>query len=129
MPKKKLAWSSWNFLQNELINHNFSLTYWMNRLQKIDDPQNYFVSINPHIEPSSLIDRTFFEHPIFNMKTLDAQKKLGLIQGNQNTFFCGSYCGYGFHEDGIQSAAYVAKKLNIELPWKRSYDYKNRLTY
>ena len=129
MPNKRLTWSSWNFLQNKNINHNFSLTYWMNTLQKIDDNKNYFVSINPHIEPRNIIDYTHFEHPIFNMQTLGAQKNLGLIQGNQNTYFCGSYCGYGFHEDGIQSAAYVAKKLNIELPWKRSYDYKSRLIY
>ena len=129
MPNKKLAWSSWNFIQNENLNHNFSLTYWMNRLQKIDCPENYFVSINPHIEPRNIIDYTFFEHPIFNTETLSAQKNLGLIQGSQNTYFCGSYCGYGFHEDGIQSAAYVAKKLDVELPWKRSYDYKSRLIY
>ena len=81
------------------------------------------------IEPENIIDKTIFEHPIFNIKAINAQKKLGKIQGVQNTFYCGSYCGYGFHEDGIQSAAYIAEKLGINLPWKRNKDFKNRLSY
>ena len=128
MPINKIAWSSWNFLQDEKKDQ-FSLTYWMNKLQKIDTLNNYFVSVNPDIEPNKVIDTTFFEHPIFSTNTLRAQKKLGSIQGNKNTFFCGAYCGYGFHEDGIQSAAYIANRLNLELPWKRSDDFKTRLNY
>ena len=128
MPKNKRAWSSWNFLQNSNKNQ-FSLTYWMNNLQNINSSNNYFVSINPEKEPKNIIDNTFFEHPIFNTKTLNAQKKLGKIQGIQNTFYCGSYCGYGFHEDGIQSAAYIARKLGIDLPWKRNNNFNSRLSY
>ena len=85
MPKNKAAWSSWNFLQNNKENQ-FSLTYWMNRLQNINKLQNYFVSINPYKEPRNVIDKTFFEHPIFNDQTISSQKKLGKIQGLQNTF-------------------------------------------
>ena len=129
MPKSKAAWSSWNFLQKLNQENNFSLTYWMNQLQKIEHNSNYFVSINPEYKPQKIIDETFFTHPIFNMKTLGAQKKLGSIQGHNNTFFCGSYCGYGFHEDGIQSAAYIAAKLNIRLPWKRSAKFNSRINY
>ena len=129
MPKKKLAWSSWNFLQNIKEINKFSLTYWMNKLQNIDGPKNYFVSINPQNKPKDVIDRTTFEHPIFNIDTLMAQKNLGDIQGANNTFFCGSYCGYGFHEDGIQSAAYVAQKLNVKLPWNRGKNFYKRLNY
>ena len=129
MPNKKLAWSSWNFLQNVNQDSKFALTYWMNKLQKINNPLNYFVSINPHVEPKNVIDYTVFEHPIFNMQTLKAQKLLGSIQGKFNTFYCGSYCGYGFHEDGIQSAAFIAKKLQIKLPWQRNDNFKFRLDY
>ena len=129
MPKKKLAWSSWNFLQNIHKNDNFSLTYWMNKLQKINDSINYFVSINPMIDPIKIIDQTVFEHPIFNIDTVKAQKKLSSIQGQLNTFYCGSYCGYGFHEDGIQSAAYIAEVLNVKLPWNRDKNFKSRLNY
>jgi len=129
MPTKKIAWSSWNFLQNTSRDNDFSLTYWMNKLQNIKGNINYFVSINPHIIPKNYIDSVVFDHPIFNIKTIESQKKLGSIQGYQNTFYCGSYCGHGFHEDGIQSAAYIAKKLEVELPWKRSNKFKSRLYY
>ena len=128
MPKNKIAWSSWNFLQ-DVKKNQFSLTYWMNRLQKIDKIKNYFVSINPSYKPNSIIDSHIFEHPVFNLETINAQKKLGKMQGLENTFYCGSYCGYGFHEDGIQSAAYIATKLGVDLPWKRDVNYKNRLPY
>lgn len=128
MPKNKTAWSSWNFLQNTK-NNQFSLTYWMNKLQKIDKQQNYFVSINPSKKVNNIIDETFFEHPIFNEKTIEAQKKIGKIQGVQNTFYCGSYCGYGFHEDGIQSAAHISSKLGTKLPWIRDKNFKSRLLY
>ena len=128
MPRNKKAWSSWNFLQ-DVKKDKFSLTYWMNRLQKIKKPNNYFVSVNPNKEPKNIINKTDFEHPIFNKETLIAQKKLGKVQGIQNTFYCGSYCGYGFHEDGIQSAAYISKKLGIDLPWTRNKNFKNRLSY
>ena len=63
------------------------------------------------IEPIKIIDKTVFEHPIFNIKTVRAQKKLSSIQGHLNTFYCGSYCGYGFHEDGILSSKKVINKL------------------
>ena len=129
MPSKKLAWSSWNFMQNKDIKDNFSLTYWMNILQNIKNSSNYFVSVNPHLKPKNVIDSTMFKHPIFNIQTLKAQKKLGTIQGVNNTYYCGSYCGYGFHEDGIQSAAYIAQKLNIKLPWNRSASFYSRLNY
>lgn len=128
MPKNKRAWSSWNFLQ-DFNKDQFSLTYWMNNLQNINRLNNYFVSINPNIEPKNIIDGTIFEHPIFNRRTLIAQKKLGNMQGVQNTFYCGSYCGYGFHEDGIQSAVYIAEKLGINLPWKRNKNFISRLSY
>ena len=129
MPQKKLAWSSWNFLQNIRKNDDFSLTYWMNRLQKINDSINYFVSINPIIEPIKIIDKTIFEHIIFNIETVKVQKKLSSLQGHLNTFYCGSYCGYGFHEDGIQSATHIAEILNVKLPWNRDKNFKGRLSY
>jgi len=128
MPKNKKVWSSWNFLQ-DIDEDRFSLTYWMNKLQNIQKSKNFFVSINPKIIPNNIIDVTNFEHLIFNNKVLIAQKKLGTIQGVQNTFYCGSYCGYGFHEDGIQSAAYICTKLGINLPWKRGRHFNNRLPY
>ena len=58
---------------------------------------------------------------------LNAQKDVMKIQGLNNTYFCGSYLGYGFHEDGIQSAAHISKLLNCNLPWNRDKNFYNRL--
>ena len=128
MPDSNNAWSSWNFLKKKNT-ETFSLTYWMNQLQKIDSNINYFVTINPLNTPNNIIDFTMFEHPIFTTKTHTAQKKLNTIQGFNNTFYCGSYCGYGFHEDGIQSAAYISRLFKVKLPWKRNDDFVSRLNY
>ena len=87
MPKNKLTWSSWNFLNNSKSD-DFSLTYWMNRLQNITSKKNYFVTINPNRIPNNIIDQTTFEHPVFTLETIKAQKDLYKIQGNKNTFYC-----------------------------------------
>ena len=57
------------------------------------------------------------------------QSKLKDLQGVNNTFFCGAYHGYGFHEDGIQSAIYISKMLGVDIPWKRDNSFYNRLQY
>ena len=77
----------------------------------------------------NLLNETIFTHPKFNLKTTKSQSKIKDIQGVNNTFFCGAYHGYGFHEDGIQSAAYVAKILEVDIPWERDKSFYNRLQY
>ena len=126
MPISKYAWSSWNFL-NRSKNKKFVLTYWMNLLQKLPTNTNYFVTINPSKEPKNIINETIFDHPIYSLDTLKAQKEVMNIQGLNNTYFCGSYLGYGFHEDGIQSAAHISNLLDCDLPWKRDKNFYNRL--
>ncbi len=126
MPGSKLAWSSWNFL-NKSIGKKFTLTYWMNLLQNLPTNKNYFVTVNPFKVPKNIINQTTFEHPIYSLETLNAQKEVMKIQGLNNTYFCGSYLGYGFHEDGIQSAAYISKLLGCNLPWNRDKNFYNRL--
>ena len=126
MPDSKLAWSSWNFL-NKSIGKKFTLTYWMNLLQNLPTNKNYFVTVNPFKVPKNIINQTTFEHPIYSLNTLSAQKEVMQIQGLNNTYFCGSYLGYGFHEDGIQSAAYITKLLGCDLPWNRDENFYNRI--
>ena len=126
MPSSKFAWSSWNFL-NKSIGKKFTLTYWMNLLQSLPTNKNYFVTINPFKEPNNIINQTTFEHPIYSLETLSAQKKVMQIQGLNNTYFCGSYLGYGFHEDGIQSAVYISRLLGCDLPWNRDKNFYNRI--
>ncbi len=129
MPKNKKTWSSWNFIKNNNENIKFTLTYWMNNLQKLQTKKNYFVTINPKKIPKNIQNQTAFTHPKFNMQTMQAQSKLKDLQGVNNTFFCGAYHGYGFHEDGIQSAIYISKMLNVDIPWKRDKNFYNRLLY
>jgi len=129
MPKNKKTWSSWNFIKSEKENTNFTLTYWMNNLQKLQTNKEYFVTINPPKTPENTHNQTIFTHPKFNLQTLKYQSKLKDLQGVNNTFFCGAYHGYGFHEDGIQSAVYISKMLNVDIPWKRDNNFYNRLLY
>ena len=112
---------------NKSANTKFTLTYWMNLLQKLQTKKNYFVTVNPSREPNHIINETKFDHPIYSLDTLKGQKEVMKIQGLNNTYFCGSYLGYGFHEDGIQSAAYISKLLDCDLPWKRDKNFYNRL--
>tara|TARA_X000001036_G_scaffold422225_1_gene444960 strand:- start:8237 stop:9466 length:1230 start_codon:yes stop_codon:yes gene_type:complete len=102
MPKRKVAWSSWNSLSKE---NNSCVTYWLNKLQNLDCEPNYFLSLNPvsEIDNKKIIHKTYFTHPYFNSETLMAQKDLKLLQGKKRTWYCGSYFGYGFHEDGLKS--------------------------
>ena len=129
MPENKKTWSSWNFIKNKKEDINFTLTYWMNNLQKLQTKKEYFVTINPEKIPKTIHNEASFTHPKFNLQTMKSQKKLKYLQGVNNTFFCGAYHGYGFHEDGIQSAAYISKRLNVNIPWKRDNNFYNRLLY
>jgi len=129
MPKNKITWSSWNFIKSQKTDKNFTLTYWMNNLQKLPTKREYFVTINPTNLPRSIHNETIFKHPIFNLQTMKSQSKIKDLQGVNNTFFCGAYHGYGFHEDGIQSAVYISKMLDVDIPWKRDNSFYNRLMY
>ena len=116
MPKRRRAWASWNFLrwqrEGAPIN-DVAVTYWMNRLQGIDEDKPLFVSLNPPFAPDP--DLTFgkymCEHPQYNAAAFAAQKRLGEIQGRRHTWFCGAWTGYGFHEDGLRSGLAVAEAL------------------
>ena len=129
MPRNKKTWSSWNFLKNKNSSHHFTLSYWMNNLQKLKTKKNYFVTLNPIEVPNYIHNETIFSHPKFDFASHEAQKSLKKIQATKKTFFCGYYHGYGFHEDGIQSAAYIAKMLEVDIPWKRDNSFYNRLQY
>lgn len=122
MPKNKNAWSSWIYLSEESKDNKqaVSLSYWMNNLQKLNTKQNYFVTVNPDRQPAKdkIINEHIFEHPLFNKEAIQAQKEFYKIQGNQNTYYCGAYLRYGFHEDGILSAVNVANSLGIKAPWQ-----------
>ncbi len=119
MPKRRRHWSSWNYV-GKSVSESCGVTYWMNALQQLHTETQHFVSLNPPIEPDEqLVDlRIECAHPVFNTSTLKSQKKLWNIQGQMNTWFCGSYFGAGFHEDGLQAGLAVAEQLGeLTRPW------------
>lgn len=121
MPKNKKVWSSWNYLaEDDGGEQKVCVTYWMNRLQHLGDAQELFVTLNPprHPEEGSVIRSFLYDHPLFDAGAMAAQKDLWSVQGLDNIWYCGSYFGYGFHEDGIQSGLAVAEALgNVRRPW------------
>ncbi len=124
MPRRKRLWASWNYLseRNE-AGDGLCVTYWMNRLQPLATGTNLFVTLNPHepIHPKAVDAEFDYDHPVFDNAALDAQKHLWAIQGLHRTWYCGSYFGYGFHEDGVQSGLAVAEQLGgTRRPWAAS---------
>jgi len=111
MPHKKRAWSSWNSVSD---GEKTCITYWLNKLQNLDTSKDYFLTLNPicRINENSVIKKVNFTHPYLNSKNTAIQKDLRLIQGKKRTWFCGSYFGYGFHEDGIKSSLEMIKSFN-----------------
>ena len=114
MPKNKKAWSSWNssIKKNEIEKN--SITYWINLLQNLKCEENIFLSLNPHfeIDSSKILKKVKFTHPYFDQSALIYQGKLKILQNKRNILFCGSYFGYGFHEDGIKSSIEMLKSIN-----------------
>ncbi len=121
MPRRRRAWASWNFLaRGPTDDAALCVSYWMNRLQPLASQQQWFVTLNPPIPPAAHASHynTVYEHPQFDAAALAAQRALWTVQGVNRTWFCGSYCGYGFHEDGLQAGLLVAEQLGgVARPW------------
>ena len=111
MPQKRFNWSAWN---TSISKKNSSVTYWLNLLQNFKINKNIFLTLNPfeQINTDKIIKKVEFTHPYYDHNTLKNQKNLHLIQNKKNILFCGSYFGYGFHEDGIKSTLEMIKFLN-----------------
>ena len=114
MPKNKNAWSSWNSCLNDKKLEINSLTYWLNLLQNLKCEEDIFLTLNPFMEikESKILKKVKFKHPYFDQNAFDYQKKLNNLQNKDNILFCGSYFGYGFHEDGIKSSIEMIKILD-----------------
>lgn len=122
MPKRKNIWSSWNYIgENDQDTKQLCLSYWMNKLQPLDTDVPIIVTLNPRSEiaKDKLLAKIEYEHPLFNQNAIEAQTKLWQLQGHNNSWFCGAYFGYGFHEDGLQSGLLAAEMAgNIVRPWE-----------
>ena len=114
MPKNRDAWCSWNSsLDKDNVEKN-SITYWLNLLQNLKCKENIFLTLNPYFElnKSKILKKVRFTHPYFDQSALDYQSELKNLQNKRNILFCGSYFGYGFHEDGIKSSIEMLKNFN-----------------
>jgi uncharacterized protein len=120
MPSRKRVWSAWNY-RIEKINGSWttSTIYDMNALQKVSEDENYFLSVNDNgmINPDKIIREFMYDHPIFNLEAVKAQETLSQINETGPVYFCGSYFGYGFHEDALKSGIAAAEKLAGKKLW------------
>lgn len=137
LPEKRSTWSSWNYRitkENSDININSKannenatektvddrppvLTYDMNILQSIESDTTFCVTLNKTdaIDPDKILGAYRYDHPVFSLASVAAQEQWSLINGVNNTWFCGAYWANGFHEDGVLSALRVAEKLGSTL--------------
>ena len=119
LPPRRKLWSSWNFNREagQSADRPVSVSYYMNRLQNLSTKHAYIVTLNPEreIPAEHTLDETTLTHPLYDFAAIDSQPRLEAMNGRNRTWFCGSYFGYGFHEDAVRSAVNVAKGFGIEL--------------
>ena len=118
MPKRSLAWASWNYHIPQRTRDKAMVTYNMNMLQNFDDaPETFLVTLNRsnEINAAKVIARYQYSHPVFTLDGIAAQKQHHLINGFNRSHFCGAYWFNGFHEDGVNSALRVAERFGVRL--------------
>jgi predicted NAD/FAD-binding protein len=115
MPRRRAAWSSWNFHLSEAPAQGTNVTYWMNKLQRLRTRRQYFVTLNrgAEIDPAKVIRRISYDHPVYTKEGVAAQSRHTEISRTAHrTHYCGAYWGWGFHEDGVVSALRVCKSIS-----------------
>jgi uncharacterized protein len=106
MPRRPLAWAAWNYhLPLEPL-ARVTVTYNMNILQSLQSQQQFLLTLNRSeaVDPARVIGRYVYHHPVYTAAAVAAQKRHHEINGVRDTYYCGAYWGYGFHEDGVKSA-------------------------
>jgi len=106
LPKRKRAWAAWNYRLLEEEQDRVSVTYNMNKLQRLETSTPLLVTLNmTHaVDPAKIIKRLSYDHPMYTPQGVAAQARQSEINGVDRTYFCGAYWRYGFHEDGVVSA-------------------------
>jgi len=118
LPKRRKVWAAWNFHRLPGRRGRAAVTYDMSILQGIRAPEEFLVTLNREeaVDPSRVLYRTVYHHPAYTPEALAAHSRWGEINGVRRTWFCGAYWGYGFHEDGVNSALAVTRALGMDLP-------------
>jgi len=114
LPRAKAARASWNYRLDERSG-TATVTYHMNRLQSLDTPEHYCVTLNDSgmIDPDRVLRTLEYDHPLYTVEAVRAQARWAEVSGVRHLHFCGAYWLYGFHEDGFNSAIRVAKALGV----------------
>jgi predicted NAD/FAD-binding protein len=122
LPRHPGVWSAWNYLggRGDPDGRPVTVSYLINRLQPLPFRRPLIVSLNPFREPdpARVIAEFDYAHPVFDRAAIGAQARLAELQGRRNTWYCGAWTGYGFHEDGLRSALAVAESLGVRAPWQ-----------
>jgi uncharacterized protein len=120
LPRSRRAWASWNYLLEDCLapSQHVSLSYHMNRLQTLDEPRDYVVTLNPAAPPrrDTVLRRLTYTHPAYGPDSVASQARLDELNGRRRTFFAGAYHRYGFHEDGLWSAVRAVGHLGVRWP-------------
>ena len=126
LPRRQKVWSAWNYLSSpgDAGKGPVAVSYLLNKLQPLPFKTPVMVTLNPHRQPdpTKVIQKFTYEHPVMDVPAMVSQKNLGSIQGVRRTWFCGAWAGYGFHEDGLKSALRVVRDMGITPPWSPVYD-------
>jgi predicted NAD/FAD-binding protein len=119
MPPNRRAWASWNYIREADAHDDdpVTLTYDMTRLQRLQASERYCVTLNPQkpVSAERVIREIHYTHPIYSFEAIATQEELARLNGYKNTYFCGSYFGYGFHEDAVRAASNVGTLFGIAL--------------
>ena len=117
LPRRKLAWASWNYQLDSDPNSPVILTYNMNILQTIEANKTFCVTLNDidSVNENKILKKITYHHPLFTVKAIEAQKRKSEISGVNNTYYCGAYWRNGFHEDGVVSALDVCSLFGEKL--------------
>jgi predicted NAD/FAD-binding protein len=126
LPRRKKVWSAWNYMAvgGQGVERPVAVSYLINQLQPLPFQTPVIVTLNPHQAPeaSKVLGRFAYEHPVLDQIASLSQQELPALQGQQSTWFCGAWSGFGFHEDGLKSALRVARDFGVMPPWQAVYD-------
>jgi predicted NAD/FAD-binding protein len=126
LPRRTALWSAWNYLSaaDGREDRPVGVSYLINKLQPLPFATPVVVTLNPPVEPApdEVIAEFDYDHPVFDLGAIEAQRSLASIQGRRGLWFCGAWTGYGFHEDGLKAGLAVANGLGEFAPWQGSGD-------
>lgn len=114
MPKRRAAWAAWNVLRDSgAPDRPLTVTYWMNRLQGIDETFPLFITLNPVEPPPAHLTfgRYHYAHPQYDAAAMDSQAAFSAVQGIGGIHYAGAWLGYGFHEDGLRAGFEAADRV------------------